>query len=97
MRVEFLDLGLAVVRTADAKRTGLPLEVIAACQRKLHLLDAAPDERTLQNWKSLGFQSAGPLREERSIKLSGVWRLLFMLDENTQPPTIRVRSIVNHH
>lgn len=97
MHVEFLDSGLAAVRTADAGKTGLPLDVIVACQRKLLLLDAAPDERTLQNWKSLGYQASGSRPEERSIKLDGSWRLLFTLDGNKQPPRIQVRSIVDHH
>jgi proteic killer suppression protein len=97
LNVEFSDSALAVIRTADAARTGLPLEVIAVCQRKLLLLDAAPDERTLVNWKSLGYQNAGSGPDERSINLGGLWRLLFTLDDNKHPPTIQVRSIVEYH
>lgn len=98
MRVVFLDAHLAVIRTADAARTGLPIAVIKSCQKKLFALDAAPDERTLRNWRSLHYEKLTGNREgQRSIRLNDQWRLVFRLDETTKPPTIAVISVEDYH
>ena len=98
MRVVFRDTRLAVVRTAEAAQTGLPAPVIQSCQRKLQVLDAAPDERTLRNWKSLHYEKLKGDREgQRSIRLNDQWRLVFELDATTAPPTIVVLAIEDYH
>jgi proteic killer suppression protein len=98
MRVVFRDARLAVIRTADAAQTGLPAPVIKSCQTKLVVLDAAPDERTLRNWKSLHYEKLKGDREgQRSIRLNDRWRLVFSLDESTSPPTIVVLSVEDYH
>lgn len=98
MRVVFRDARLAVIRTDAAAQTGLPIGVIKSCQKKLVLLDAAPDERTLRNWKSFHYEKLKGDREgQRSIRLNDQWRLLFTLDETTQPPTIEIISVDDYH
>jgi|SRR5579871_552494 len=98
MRVVFRDPRLAVIRTADAWKTGLPLEVVKSCQKKLAILDAAPNELTLRNWKSLYYEKlVGDRKGERSIRLNKQWRLVFVLDETTSPATIEVLSVEDYH
>jgi toxin HigB-1 len=98
MRVVFRDARLAVIRTAEAAQTGLSAPVIQSCQRKLQVLDAAPDERTLRNWKSLHYEKLKGDREgQRSIRLNDRWRLVFELDSTTSPPTIVVLDVEDYH
>lgn len=98
MRVVFRDARLAAVRTGDSGQTGLPVEVVQSLRRKLDVLDAAPDERTLRNWKSLHFEKLGGDREgQRSVRINDKWRLVFLLDVTTVPPTIEILAIENHY
>lgn len=98
MRVVFRDARLATVRTGTSIQLGLPLAVIKSCQRKLVLLDAAPDERTLRNWKSLHYEKLGGDRiGQRSVRLNDQWRLVFLLDETASPPTIEILAIEDYH
>jgi proteic killer suppression protein len=62
------------------------------------VLEAAPDERTLRNWKSLHYEKLkGDRKGQRSIRLNGQWRLVFILDEATLPPTIAVVAVEDYH
>ncbi len=98
MRIVFRDARLAVIRTADAAQTGLPIPVIRSCQNKMIVIDAAPDERTLRNWKSLHYEKLRGEREgQRSIRLNDQWRLVFILDETTSPPTVEVLAVEDYH
>ncbi len=98
MRIVFRGDRLAAIRTDHAERTKLPFAVIQSCQRKLVILEAAPDERTLRNWKSLHYeQLKGDRAGQRSIRLNKQWRLVFNLDETTSPPTIEVLDVEDYH
>jgi len=98
MRVIFRDARLAAIRTTAAERLGLPMTVVKSCRHKLVVLEAAPDERTLRNWKSLHYEKLSGDREgQRSIRLNNQWRLVFILDGMTTPPTIEVLSIEDYH
>lgn len=98
MRVVFRDTRLAVVLTDAAGQTGLPFAVIKSFQRKHPILVAAPDERTLRNWKSLHYEKlAGDRSGQRSIRLNDQWRAVFVLDETTAPPTIEIIAIEDYH
>lgn len=98
MRIIFLDSRLAAIRSTDAARLGFPMTVIKACRNKLIFLESAPDERTLRNWKSLHYEKMKGNREEhRSIRLNDQWRLVFKLNETTNPSTIEIVSIVDYH
>jgi proteic killer suppression protein len=93
MRIVFRDVRLAAIRTAEAAQTGFPFAVIASCQRKLLILDAASDERTIRNWKSLRYEE---LNGRRSIRLDDQWRLLFEFDDSVSQPTVEIFAIENH-
>ena len=82
----------------DAAKSGLPVEVVKSLERKLVVLRAAPDERTLRNWKSLHYEKLkGPRDGQRSIRLNDQWRLVFRLNETTTPPTIEILAVEDYH
>lgn len=97
MEVRYRDKKLALLETDRAAETRLPVAVIASFRKKLVVLVAAPDERTLRNWKSLHYEKLSGDRDgQRSIRLNAQWRLVFELDE-TSPPVINVISIEDYH
>ena len=98
MDVEFHDKRLALIETDDAARTKLPVSVISSCRNKLVVIRAAPDERTLRNWKSLHYEKLTGEREgQRSIRLNQQWRLVFTLDSDCNPPKITVLAVEDYH
>jgi proteic killer suppression protein len=98
MQIVFADESLALVETDDAGRTGLPIAVIKAARRKLTVLRAAIDDRSLRNWKSLHYEKLRGNREgQRSIRLNDQYRMVFTLDELTDPKTITVIAIEDYH
>lgn len=98
MRIEFRDRSLALIQTNRAAETRLPIAIIKSCRDKLVVLAAAPDERTLRNWRSLHYEKLKGDREgQRSIRLNDQWRLVFELDDTQTPPTIVVLAVEDYH
>jgi len=98
MKIEFRDRRLALIQTERAAETRLPITVIKSCRDKLVVLAAAPDERTLRNWRSLRYEKLKGEREgQRSIRLNDQWRLVFELDNAQTPPTISVVAVEDYH
>jgi proteic killer suppression protein len=98
MEVEFRDPSLALIETNRAAETKLPLSVVNSARRKLIVIRAAPDERTLRNWKSLHYEKlAGDRGGARSIRLNDKWRMVFTLDTECAPGKVIVLSIENHY
>jgi proteic killer suppression protein len=99
MEVRYQDARLAAVETEEAvAKTRLPIAVIAAYRRKLVVIRAAPDERTLRNWKSLHYEKLQGNREgQRSIRLNDQWRVVFTIDTDNQPNRITVLAIEDYH
>lgn len=98
MEVTYADQSLSLIETDDAAKTGLPISVINSCRRKLIAIRAAPDERTLRNWKSLHYEKlSGDRSGQRSIRLNDRWRLVFRLQDGVQPPRITILEIVDYH
>lgn len=98
MDVEFQDKRLALIETDDAAKTKLPISVINSFRNKLVVVRAAPDERTLRNWKSLHYEKlAGEREGQRSIRLNQQWRLVFTLDTESTPPKITVLAVEDYH
>ena len=94
MDVEFGDKKLALVDTDRAAETRLPISVINSLRRKLGLLRAAPDERTLRNWKSLHYEKMG--EEERSIRINDQFRLIFTIDTECKPNKLTILRVWDH-
>jgi proteic killer suppression protein len=99
MEVIYYDQRLALIETDRAAiETRLPINVISAYQRKLPVLRAAPDERTLRNWKSLHYEKlAGDREGQRSIRLNDQWRMVFVIDTTCHPNRITVLAIEDYH
>ncbi len=94
MDIEFKDKSLALVETDKATQTRLPISVINSLRRKLVVIRAAPDERTLRNWKSLHYERMEG--NERSIRLNDQYRLIFTLDTECKPNKITILRIWDH-
>ena len=87
-----------MARERNVGETRLPVAVIAAYNRKLVVLRAAPDERTLRNWKSLHYEKLQGDREgQRSIRLNDQWRVVFTINTESKPNQILVLSIEDYH
>ena len=98
MQVEFKDQKLALIETDRAGEVKLPIAVINSCRQKLVVIRAAPDERTLRNWKSLHYEKLEGDREgQRSVRLNNKYRMVFTLDSKCDPPKIIVLAIQDYH
>jgi toxin HigB-1 len=98
MDVEFADDWLALIETQRAAETRLPVAVIHSARQKLRVIRAAPDERTMRNWKSLHYEKLkGEQEDRRSIRLNFQWRLIFRLDTTCSPNKVTVLAIEDYH
>ena len=98
MEVIFLDERLAWIETEHPERSGVPPTLIPTLRKKLHFIRNAPDERTLREWKSLHYEKLkGDRAGQRSIRLNDRMRLVFEIDDQTRPPTIRVHGVEDYH
>lgn len=94
MDVEFRDKSLALIETDRAAETRLPISVVNSLRQKLVIIRAAPDERTLRNWKSLHYEKMEG--EERSIRINKQFRLIFALNTQCRPNKMTVLRVWNH-
>ncbi len=94
MEVEFDDKKLALAETDKAAETRLPIAVIKSLRNKLVVIRAAPDERTLRNWKSLHYEKLEG--EERSIRLNDQFRLIFTIGTEGGTTKMNILRVWNH-
>jgi len=98
MKIEFGDKRLALVRTDKAHELGLPFGVIKSCREKLTFIEAAPDERTLRNWRSLRFKKLeGDKDDRRTIRINEQYRMVFKIENDAHPPVITILEIGDTH
>ncbi len=98
MLVVFGDPALSGIETEEAAKTKLPVAVIKSARRKLTVIRAAPDERTLRNWKSLHYEKLkGEMSGLRSIRLNDKYRMVFVLNEEANPPIVTITAIEDYH
>lgn len=98
MKIVFADHRLALIETDEAGSTQLPVGIIKSARRKLAVLRAAVDDRSLRNWKSLHYEKLKGDREgQRSVRLNREVRMIFTLDEETEPKTITILEIEDYH
>ena len=94
----FGDSLLALIETKNAGRTKLPVSVIQSARRKLTVLRAAVDDRSLRNWKSLHYEKLKGNREGlRSIRVNDQYRMVITIDEGTNPQTVTIIAIEDYH
>jgi proteic killer suppression protein len=96
MKIEFADKDLALIRTDQAHKLGLPIGVIKSCRDKLHFIENASTELSLRNWRSLDYKKLEG-SELRQIRLNGQYRMTFLLDTTIAPPTVTVTFIGDPH
>jgi proteic killer suppression protein len=94
MDVEFRDKTLALIETDRAAETRLPISVINSLRQKLVVIRAAPDERTLRNWKSLHYEKMDG--DERSIRINKQFRLIFTIHTECKPNKMTILRVWNH-
>lgn len=93
-----MNADLELIETEEAGATRLPVSVIQSARRKLTVLRAAIDDRSLRNWKSLHYEKLKGDREgQRSIRINEKYRMIFELDEKTDPQTIKILAIEDYH
>ena len=98
MDYDFGSSGLDAVITPDARKLKLPVGVIKSLQSKLVVIKAAPDERTLRNWRSLHYEKLkGDRSHQRSIRLNDQWRLVFEILDKQTPPTVLIVAVEDYH
>ena len=95
MKIEFATQRLALIRTNQAHKLGLPVGVIQSCRNKLVMIENAPSELTLRNMKGLHYKKLEG-SEVRQIHLNDQYRMRFTLDL-TPPPTVTVTFIGDPH
>jgi len=97
MDIEFRDKSLALIETDRAAETKLPITVINSFRDKMVVLRAAPDERTLRNWKSLHYEKLKGQEGERSIRLNKQWRVVFLIKTECTPNKMTVLRVEDYH
>ncbi len=98
MKIVFRDKRLELIRTDRAAETRLPFAVIQSCRNKFVIIEAATDERTLRNWKSLHYEKLKGDRDgQRSIRVNDQWRIVFELRNECSPPEIVVIAVEDYH
>lgn len=97
MEIVFLDSTLAMLEGSEAGQTKLPVAVIKSARRKLTMLRAASDDRSLRKWKSLHYEKLKGDREgQRSIRLNDQFRMIFTINES-EPMTATILFIEDYH
>lgn len=98
MEIEFADESLALLETDDAGETRLPVAVIRSARKKLVMLRAVPDDRTLRNWKGLHYEKLkGDRAGQRSIRLNDQFRMVFVLDNEADPKRVTILAVEDYH
>ena len=94
MEIDSRDKTLALIETERAAETRLPVSVINSLRQKLVVLRAAPDERTLRNWKSLHYEKMEG--DERSIRINMQYRMIFTIQTDCKPNKMEIIRVWNH-
>jgi proteic killer suppression protein len=96
MKLGFADQHLALILTDQAHRLGLPLGVTKSCRDKLHAIMNASSELTLRNMRSLHYKKLEG-SELRQIRINDQYRVHFLFDDSTSPPSVTVTFIGDPH
>ena len=97
MEIEFQNARVALVETDRAAQTRFPIEVINSLRQKFVVIRAAPDERTLRNWRSLHYEKLERPGDQRSIRINKQWRLVFTIDTKSRPNKVTVLGVEDYH
>jgi proteic killer suppression protein len=96
MKVEFANEHLALIRTNQAHKLGLPIAVTKACRDKILILESASTELTLRGLRGLRYKKLEGT-ELRQIRINEQYRIRFLLNTDTAPTTITINFIGDPH
>lgn len=98
MEIEFADKRLRHVETAEWFKSGVPADLIDGVRKRIFTIRAAPDERTLRNWKSLHFEKLlGDRKGFWSIRINARVRMVFEILRTTSGKCLRIHAIEDYH
>src|SRR3546814_10079700 len=92
MDIEFADSRLALIETEAAADARLPVAVIQLARQRFGIIRAAPDLRTLNNWKSLGLRPR-PESAEHLVTLSPQWAMAISITAKNSIMTVIVTAM----
>jgi plasmid maintenance system killer protein len=93
MDIEFAHSRLALIETDRAADTKLPVVVIQPARQRLRMIRAAPDVRTMLNWKSLGLGPRGGAADEHAIVITPQWNMMLRIEEQTSGLKVVVKAL----
>lgn len=93
MDIEFTDGQLALIETDRAADTKLPVAVIQTVRQRLSVIRAAPDFRTMQNWKSLGLRALEGSTKEHAIGVALHWTLVLRIEKKNNGMKVIVEAL----
>lgn len=98
MDVEFADDDLRRLYSDLEYQAGYSTEIIRAFRQKVQFLIAAPDERSIKNWRALNYERLkGRRKHEWSIRLNGPWRLILQRQESDTGVILVLTGIEQYH
>lgn len=93
MDIEFADSKLALIETDRAADTKLPVAVIHTARQRLSMIRAAPDVRTMQNWKSLGLGLRNGSAGEHAVVVTPRWSMVLHIEEKNSGMKVIVKAL----
>lgn len=98
MEIEFVEERLRHVETAEWYKSGIPADLIDRVRKRLFTMRAAPDERTLRNWKSLHLEKlAGNRKGLWSIRVNDRIRMVFEIRRTPNRTCLRIHAVEDYH
>ena len=93
MEIEFADQQLALIETERAADTKLPVAVIQSARHRLSIIRAAPDVRTMQNWRSLGLKARAVGSRDYLVVLAPQWAMALRIEEKNSAMTVIIKAM----
>ena len=93
MEIKFADQKLALIETERAADTRLPVAVIQSARHRLSIIRAAPDIRTMQNWRSLGLKARGGDSAEYLVALSSHLSMVLRIEKTNSAMRVIVKAM----
>ncbi len=98
MRVIFKDHDLDRLEADPSYTAGFSEAVVKAFRKRMLVIRAAHDVRTLRNWKSLHFEKLrGSRQHQYSLRLNNQFRLVLELETGQSSITAIVVAIEDYH
>ncbi|WP_439403092.1 type II toxin-antitoxin system RelE/ParE family toxin [Bradyrhizobium sp. DASA03068] len=98
MEVEFADESLDRLETDIQFNAGFDRAIVKGFRKVMQVIRAAPDERDFYALKGLHFEKLeGDRSHQRSMRLTGKWRLIVELHGQAPNKVVRIMGIEDYH